>query len=222
MKMDGLHTNGGASQTTGRVIHWASLYDTVTGLLLLGKDRAICEMTVELAQVKPGDKVLDVGCGTGSLTITAKAWAGPDGEAHGIDAAPEMIEVARRKAARLGVDIGFQVGLVEDIPFPDGEFDVVLSRLVLHHLPDDLKRRGVAEMRRVLKPGGRFLAVDFTPPTNPWLRGLVTLLIGHGMMRSDVQKLLPMLEEAGFTGVEVGKTRYSLFSFARGVSHNSI
>lgn len=121
------------------------------------------------------------------------------------------------------MDVGFQVGLVEDIPFPDGEFDVVLSRLVLHHLPDDLKRRGVAEMRRVLKPGGRFLAVDFTPPTHPWLRGLVTLLIGHHeMMRSDIRKLSPILEEAGFTGIEVGKTRHSLFSFVRGVSHNSI
>jgi 2-polyprenyl-3-methyl-5-hydroxy-6-metoxy-1,4-benzoquinol methylase len=76
--------------------------------------------TVELAQVKPGEKALDVGCGTGTLTLVARRWAGPEGEVHGLDAAPKMIAVARRKAAEAGVAVDFQVGLIEDIPIQTG------------------------------------------------------------------------------------------------------
>jgi len=214
--MDKLHAHERETKTQGRTIHWARFYDAVTKLLLLGRERAIREMTVELAQVEPGDKVLDVGCGTGSLTILAKAWAGPDGEVHGIDAAPEMIDVARRKAAQAEVNVDFQVGLIEDIPFPDDQFDVVLSSLMIHHLPDDLKRQGFAEIYRILKPGGRLLIVDFEPPTKILPKILATLLLGHYMMQSNVRELPPMMEDAGFTDVEVGMTRYSVLSFVRG------
>ena len=106
------------------------------------------------SQVKPGDKVLDVGCGSGRLTLAAQKWAGPQGEAVGIDPSPEMIQVARQNAERAGLRAKFELGMVEAVPFPDGTFDVVLNRLMLHHLPGDLKQRGLAEMRRVLKPGG--------------------------------------------------------------------
>ena len=121
-------------------------------------------MTLELSEVRPGQKLLDVGCGTGSLAIVAKAKAGPDGEVHGIDAAPGMIKVALRKADNAGTDVRFQVGLIEGIPFPDDQFDLALSTFMLHHLPDDLKRKGFAEIYRVLKPGGHFLTVDFGAP----------------------------------------------------------
>jgi demethylmenaquinone methyltransferase/2-methoxy-6-polyprenyl-1,4-benzoquinol methylase/phosphoethanolamine N-methyltransferase len=173
-------------------------------------------MTLDLAEVKRGDKVLDVGCGTGSLTIAAVARAGPSGEIHGIDAAPQMIEVARHKAGRAGLDVDFQVGLIEDIPFPDDAFDLVLSSLMLHHLPPDLKGEGFVEIYRVLEPGGRFLAVDFEPPTSPWFRRLATWFFGHGMMQSNLQALSGMLEEAGFTEVEAGATQYKLFGYLRG------
>ena len=107
-------TRDRAPETSGRTIRWASQYDAVTRLLFLGKEPAIREMTLELAQIKPGDKVLDVGCGTGSLTIAAKVRTGPSGRVHGVDAAPEMIEVARRKASQMGVDVDFRIGLIED------------------------------------------------------------------------------------------------------------
>ena len=205
-----------APETRGRTIHWASRYDTVTGLLALGRERRIREMTVALAQVKPGDKVLDVGSGTGTLTIAAKTWAGPEGDVHGLDAAPEMIDVARRKAVQAGAEVGFQVGLIEDIPFSDDQFDVVLSSLMLHHLPGALKRQGFAEMHRILKPGGRLLAVDFDPPTNRLIGALATLLIGHGMMRSDFQELAAMAKEAGLVEVQTGRTQFGVLSFVSG------
>lgn len=148
------------TKTKGRTIPWASFYDTVVWLLSRGKGQALREATVKLAQIKPGERVLDVGCGTGDLTMAAKALADSTGEVYGTDASPEMIDLARRKVTRAGIDVTFQVDLIEKITFPDNQFDVVLSSLMMHHLPDDLKREGLAEIYRVLKPGGRLLIVD--------------------------------------------------------------
>jgi demethylmenaquinone methyltransferase/2-methoxy-6-polyprenyl-1,4-benzoquinol methylase/phosphoethanolamine N-methyltransferase len=209
-------THEHALETRGLTIRWAALYDIVVGVLALGRERAIREMTVEMAAVQPGNKVLDVGCGTGSLTLMAKARAGADGEVHGIDAASEMINLAQRKAAQANLDVDFQSALIERIPFPDDYFDVVLSSLMLHHLPDDLKRKGFTEIKRVLKSGGCFFAVDFDPPGNPLLKHLATHLLGHGMMQSNVRDLVAMMQVAGFAAVETGKTKYSILAFVRG------
>lgn len=205
-----------APETRGYTIHWARWYDLLINVVLLGKERAWRETTAEMAAIKPGDKVLDVGCGTGSLTLAAQARAGASGEVYGIDAAPEMVEVARSKAARSGANVDFRIGLVEQIPFPDGFFDVVLSSLMIHHLPDDLKRRAFVEMRRVLKPGAHVFAVDFEPPTSPLVRHLLTHSHSRGMMRVDVHEYVPMMEEAGFEQVEAGKTKLRYISFVRG------
>jgi ubiquinone/menaquinone biosynthesis C-methylase UbiE len=116
---------------------------------------------VDLAGLKPGETVLDVGCGTGTLLIAAKRRLGPSGRAIGIDPSPEMIARAQRKAKRLGVDVAFQVGIIESLPFPDAYCDAVLSTLMIHHLPSELRECGAREIARVLKPGGRMLVVDF-------------------------------------------------------------
>ena len=143
------HTNEQTPETKGNVIHWAGPYDTLTNHLLQPSQKSIGV----LAQIKERDRVLDVGCGSGRLTLAAQSWVGENGEAVGIDPSPEMIEVARQNAKRAGSKAKFELGLAESLPFPDGSFDVVLNRLMLHHLPEDLKQRGLAEMRRVLKPG---------------------------------------------------------------------
>ena len=129
-------------QTTGATIHWATEYDLFTSLLL-GVNRPNSRMVIELAKVKPGDRVLDVGCGTGNLTLTAKTTAGVNGAVYGIDAAPEMIDVARKKAGRANLDVNFEIGLIEKIPFPDATFEVVVSRLVIHHLPQRSETPGL-------------------------------------------------------------------------------
>ena len=205
-----------APQTAGSTIHWAGEYDLMTGLMGLGVKGANSRMVIELAGIKPGEKVLDVGCGTGNLTLAAKLSAGPGGEVHGIDAAPEMIAVARRKAQRTHLDVTFDVGLIEQIPFPDATFDAVINRLMMHHLPEDLKRAGLAEILRVLKPGGRLLIADFTPPSNHVLHHLASVLVGPRMMHTDTWSLPPLVTAAGFVETTSGPTRSAFLAFVSG------
>lgn len=203
-------------ETTGATIHGASQYDLHTSLMGLGVNRSNSRMTIETAKIRPGDRVLDVGCGSGNLTLTAKKYVGASGSVYGIDASPEMIELARKKAKRSGSEAIFEVGLIENLPYPDATFDVVISRLVIHHLPDDLKRQGFTEMFRVLKPGGRVFLADFKPPTNPILAYVAAALISHQMMmQSNVENFRPMLTEAGFVDVVSGPTRSVFMAFVR-------
>ncbi|MGZ6316555.1 MAG: methyltransferase domain-containing protein [Anaerolineales bacterium] len=206
----------GGPQTAGSTIHWASQYDLFTGLMGMGVDRSNSRMVIELAKIKPGDKVLDVACGTGNLTLTAQSYAGPGGKVYGIDAAPEMIEVARQKAARLRPEVVFDVGLAEKLAFPDATFDVVISRLAIHHLPEDLKRQAFAEILRVLKPGGHLLIADFNPPANPVLAHVASALVGTHMMQTEIRGVLPLLTAAGFVEVTWGPTRSAFLAFAGG------
>jgi len=211
------HKTAHSPKTEGRVIHWARFYDLFGSFISFGHDSALRKKLVALAAPQPGESVLDVGCGTGAVTLAAKAKV-KDIEAHGIDASPEMIEVAKEKAAKAGAEIDFQVALIEAIPFPDASFDLVTSSLMLHHLPDDLKRKGFAEIRRVLLPGGRFLAVDFAAESRLGLDspvGHVLSLLGLWRGENVVDKLTPMLKDAGFAEVEAIPTRHKNFAFVR-------
>jgi ubiquinone/menaquinone biosynthesis C-methylase UbiE len=203
-------------ETSGATIHWASQYDILAGLFGLGVNRPNSRMIIEMAKIKLGDKVLDVGCGTGNLTLTAKRYVGASGFVYGIDASPEMIDLAFKKAKRTGFEAVFEVGLIEKIAYPDANFDVVISRLVIHHLPDDLKRLGFAEIFRVLKPGGLFFLADFNPPANPLLAHIASALVGHRMMQNNVWSIPLMLTESGFVEIACGPTRSSFLAFVSG------
>jgi demethylmenaquinone methyltransferase/2-methoxy-6-polyprenyl-1,4-benzoquinol methylase/phosphoethanolamine N-methyltransferase len=207
------HKTADTPKTAGRVIHGARWYDLFSRVISFGRDKAIREKLIELAAPARGEKVLDVGCGTGTLALALKSSVGT-GEVHGIDASPEMIEVAKGKAAKAGSDIDFQVALIEAIPFPDASFDLVTSSLMLHHLPDDLKAKGFLEIRRVLKPGGRFMAMDFAAESHSPLGHLLSIF-GHSRGAIMVDKLTPMLKDAGFSDVEGIPTRHKNFAFIR-------
>jgi demethylmenaquinone methyltransferase/2-methoxy-6-polyprenyl-1,4-benzoquinol methylase/phosphoethanolamine N-methyltransferase len=131
--------------------------------------------------------VLDVGFETGGLAIAAAARVGPAGRVHGVDASPEMVARGRHRATRAGVSIVLDVALVEALPFADRSFDVVLSSLMLHHLPEDLRVRAFAEIRRVLRAGGRLMAVDFEPPRSRMARALIRLVLTGRMADYDVR-----------------------------------
>jgi ubiquinone/menaquinone biosynthesis C-methylase UbiE len=203
-------------QTNGATLHRAGQYDLCSGLLGTGVNRPNSRMVVGMAQIKPGDRVLDVGCGTGSLTLTAERVAGASGAVYGIDASPEMIAAARKKAQRSGSAAVFEVGLIEKIPYPEAAFDVVISRLVLHHLPDEVKRQGFVDIFRVLKPGGLFFAADFNPPANPLLAHLTLIFFGHRMMQTSLKGIPEMLAETGFTAIATGPTRSAFLAFVSG------
>lgn len=153
--------------------------------------------TVNRADLRWGETVLDVGCGTGVLTMLAKERVGTDGEAHGVDPSTEMIALARKKSAKAGLDVEFRTGVIEDLAFPDDSFDAVMSSLMLHHLPDDVKRKGFSEIVRVLRPGGRLLALDLTGKGS--LLWWLVSLVGHRLPETYGQDLADMMHDAGLS-----------------------
>ena len=141
----------------------ARSYDLVAGLLFRSRYGAIAEAIA--TQVPAGSRLLDVGCGPGEV-LNRLATIAPGIDATGLDVDAAMIGRARRKAARAGrsPDAGprFVVADVAAMPFPDASFDVVVSSYAVHHWPD--RQAGIAEVMRVLKPGGRAIVWDVAPP----------------------------------------------------------
>jgi demethylmenaquinone methyltransferase/2-methoxy-6-polyprenyl-1,4-benzoquinol methylase/phosphoethanolamine N-methyltransferase len=174
----------------------AVFYDLLVGILTLGRDRRFRKEIVQLAGIGPGERVLDVGCGTGTLAIAAREAVGPDGEVVGVDATMPMIDRARKKARQRRAHVRFEPGLAEAIPAPDASFDQVLTTFTMHHFPGNLQARALAEMCRVLTGGGRLLIVDF--PTGH----------GHGKSIHEKQEatneLVSLVESAGFVQVSSG------------------
>jgi SAM-dependent methyltransferase len=155
--------------------------------------------------------VLDVGCGTGTLAIEAQQRLGPAGRVFGIDPAPEQIARARAKAARRQLPIDFRIGVIEQLPFPDQSLDVVLSTIMMHHLPDDLKQRGLFEIARVLRPGGRLVIADFKrKEQSPGAAA------PFGAGHAGVQDLTALVENAGFSQIETEEMRFPRFPHVPG------
>lgn len=211
------HTHGTPAQTEGRLIRWASFYDVFANLITLGHIRLLRIMTVEQALLKPGERILDVGCGTGGVTIPAKQRVGKGGQAAGIDPSPEMIAVAKRKAERAGLEIDFRVGVIEALPYPDASFDAVTSSLMMHHLPHELQVKGLAEIRRVLKPGGRILIADMFRAGASLHDRLFAVLTLHGGQahRFGIQDLPEIMKVAGFEDIQLLKERFLTIGFIR-------
>lgn len=188
----------------------ADSYDSYMRRITLGREHVLRELTVNLAQIKPGDQVLEVGCGTGTLSLAAKQKVGPTGKVYGIDMIPQMIELSQRKAAQAGADITFQLGSIDAIPFPANQFDAVLCSFMIFHMSEAVRRQGIQEIQRVLKPQGRLLVLDVTPPANPIQRVIANTFFG-GFMQHDLRELLPMMETAGFTEIEMAPVDFQVF-----------
>lgn len=128
------------------------------------------------AALRPGERVLDVGCGTGFIARRAAEQVGSAGAVTAIDLSPEMIEVARATPAPTTPPIEWQAGDAASLPFPDGAYDVALCQMALMFMEN--RTAAVSEMRRVLKPGGR--AVVSTPgPIQPVFTALEQAIVEH-------------------------------------------
>jgi ubiquinone/menaquinone biosynthesis C-methylase UbiE len=125
----------GGSLTTGATIKAAFGYDLLITVLTLGREEQFRKRLLEPAELQPGESVLDIGCGTGSLALVAATQVGPVGKVTGVDPSPEMILRAKRKAARKSAPVRFEISWAQALPFPDRSFDVVLSTVMLHHIP---------------------------------------------------------------------------------------
>jgi ubiquinone/menaquinone biosynthesis C-methylase UbiE len=195
---------GPVPETRGVTIDWlAPVYDQMC--LLMGLGLAMRCRTLALAELERGERVLDVGCGTGVLTRLAAEAVGPGGLAVGIDPGPTMIGVARLKATRTHSRATFELGVIERLAFVGDAFDVVLSSFMFHHLPADVKRAGLAEVWRVLKPSGRLVLVDFdtTRPIARLMFAIVRMVPTYARMLHAAGDPVPLLRAAGFVDVAV-------------------
>lgn len=210
-----MHDTAEANATRGAIgaiLHSGARYDFQIWLATLGRERAIRERILRLAHLQPGDSVLDVGCGTGTLAIAAKRHVGATGTVCGIDASPEMLASAAKKARKAGIDVVLQDALAQALPFPDARFDAVLSTVMLHHLPRKARQQCAAEMRRVLKPGGRMLVVEFGSGARE-RTGFLARFHRHGHVKPA--DIIGLLSEAGLNGIETGSVGMLELHFVR-------
>jgi ubiquinone/menaquinone biosynthesis C-methylase UbiE len=183
---------------------------------------AVRDEYVTLLGVSPGERVLDVGCGSGAVTRTLARRVAPGGRVIGLDASPALLEVARElaKEAGLGDAIEFKAGDCRTLPFPDASFDAVLAATTLSHVP--VPARALLEMVRVTRPGGRVGVFDvdgdltlFAHPDREltrrivaaysdlgwvnglFVRGLPGLLTGLGIVNVKTRGFMP-LESSGY------------------------
>jgi ubiquinone/menaquinone biosynthesis C-methylase UbiE len=200
-----------ATETKGLVMGGGWRHDLmawfIDTFLFRGQWRKLRQRTADLARIQPGEQVLDVGCGTGTLAMEVARRVGRAGRVAGVDPGTEQIARARARAARRHLPVEFQIGVIEQLAFPDRSFDVVLSTLMMHHVPPPLKRQGLAEIARVLKPGGRLVMADFTHKKERV--GQAARFHAGG---SRIQDLAAMVKDAGFDQLEMEEMRSPRFS----------
>ena len=156
---------------------------------------------VAQADIQPGMNVLDLGCGTGTLTILLKQ-ACPQAEVTGLDGDPQVLAIARAKAEKACVSIVWEQGLAHELIYPPATFDRVVTSLVLHHLTRDNKRKAFVQIYRVLKPGGGFHILDFGPPHSVGMRVIASFMRRLEETADNFDGLIPaLLHEAGFSGL---------------------
>ena len=178
------------------------LYDPVVRWTT--RERTFKPALLQQAELRPGDRVLDLACGTGTLTILAKQLY-PSITIMGLDGDAAVLGKAREKARFAGVAVNFELALAQQIPFPDSSLDIVLSSLFFHHLTRESKLAVLREVLRVLKPAGELHVADWGRAANPLMRLLfyfVQLLDGFANTTDNVAGRLPdLMRAAGFAAV---------------------
>lgn len=179
-------------------------YDLLARVLGFNK---VYQTLIAQAEIADGDRILEIGCGTGNLTTRVK-HAHPAAEVIGSDPDPRALRLAQRKADRLS-GIRFERGYAQQLPYTDGEFDRVLSSMMLHHLDDDAKPAAAAEIFRVLRPGGRLHLVDIGGDTAGGDGVIARLIRRNHHAAGNLGDAIPRIfRGAGFDCTEIATRRH--------------
>jgi len=183
------------------------LYDPFTRLLGFDRRR---QALLEQAGLAPGNRVLEIGCGTGTLTILAKELH-PSVEVVGLDPDPKALARAEAKAERAGVSIQLDRGFAGSLPYPNASFDRVLSSMMFHHLDADEQAKMLREVARVLRPAGRLEMLDFAGPRSGGL-GLTRLIHSQARLKDNAaDRVLALMRDAGLGEAKLVREERALF-----------
>jgi ubiquinone/menaquinone biosynthesis C-methylase UbiE len=211
-------------QTAGRTLdHAAGIYDLVNNIVSFGRCARMRAEAIGSMDFKPEDHILDLGCGTGTMTLQIAERLNDAGRIEGIDAAERMIAVAEKHLRKtdLAGRCHFSHALAEKLPFEDESFDYCFSSMFYHHLPFDLKRQSMSEAYRVLRKGGIFLTIDIDRPGNPLTRFMTTcgyLVLMQRAIKENADGVLPeLINQTGFAQLELIKRKWNLISMLRAI-----
>jgi len=184
--------------------------------LFRGRGARVRRQLADLADLRAGQAVLDVGSGTGTLALALARVVGRSGTVTGVDPSPEMAAAARRKASRRRNPADFAVAAAQALPFPDGAYDAVVSTLVLHHVPPEVRATALTEMLRVLRPGGHLVIGDLQPATGVIDRALTAGRFRHGLDAGYLDDLTALAAQSGVVDVHRHPTAVSWLGVLHG------
>ena len=184
------------------------LYDPIVSLM--GGARAREEL-VKQANIQPNQRVLDLGCGTGTLVVLLKRKY-PAAEIVGVDPDPKALQRAQKKVRRAGVAVQLDEGFADELPYEAGTFDRVLSSFMLHHLEEHEREKTLREVLRVLKPAGTFHLLDFAGGEDNAPGRLGRMVNSHARLEDNSQqRILQLMRRAGFVDAQKVKDGSMLF-----------
>lgn len=191
-------------------------YDTVMSGIM--REMVFKRALVKQSRIKKNHRVLDLACGSGTLTILLKKTV-PEAKIIGIDGDHKILGLAREKARKGNFDIRFDKGMSFALPYSDGSFDRVISSLFFHHMTRENKMKTLDEIKRVLKPRGEFHIADWGKPANPLMKfssHIIRLLDGFEITADNFKGLLPeLIKEKGFAKVEETNSFNTIFGTIR-------
>ena len=172
------------------------IYDPVVRLMGAGRAR---DELIEQANIQDNQRVLDLGCGTGTLVALLKRKY-PAAQIVGLDPDPKALRRAKKKIQRAGVEVQLDEGFADELPYEEGTFDRVLSSFMFHHLEDQDREKMLREVLRVLKPAGTFHLLDFAGGEDRARGTWGRLIDSHSHLHGNSQRrILQLMRGAGFT-----------------------